>query len=69
MKEEFLDHIISAITLTTALAWNSAIQNVLEKNERLQTMGPFLYSVILTILGALLITMLKLGKKEDVTKI
>lgn len=68
IREEFVEHIISAITLATALAWNSAIQDMIGKNERLKTMGPLMYAITLTIVATLLIKTIKWGNKKSVSK-
>ena len=55
--------IITALGFVTALAWNDAFQNFFKKNKYLNSYGPWVYAIIITIITVLILTKIRLIKK------
>lgn len=55
--------IISSFGFITALAWNDAFQNFFKKNKYLNSYGPWVYAIIITIITVLILTKIRLIKK------
>jgi|TARA_B110000902_G_C13937965_1_gene448577 hypothetical protein len=47
--------LISALSFVSALAWNSAFQNLFERNKYFNKGGPWIYAICVTIITLLLI--------------
>ena len=61
--ESYIDFIIPALGLVTALAWDSAFKKLFEENEEIKKYGPWVYATVLTMIILLIITFLKKIKK------
>jgi hypothetical protein len=48
---------ISAVSLSAALAWNSAFQSYFDSREELKQKGPWFYALFITIIGVILVFM------------
>jgi len=47
--------LISSLSFVAALAWNSAFQKFFERNKLLNTGGPWIYAVSITIITIMLL--------------
>lgn len=62
--------IVTALSLVSALAWNSAFQNFFQNNKYLKHKGPWLYALFVSIITiGLIIGFTKLIEKVEKKKI
>lgn len=61
--ESYIDFIIPALGLVTALAWDSAFKKLFEENEEIRKYGPWVYATVLTMIILIIITFLKKIKR------
>lgn len=61
--ESYIDFVIPALGLVTALAWDSAFQKYFEQNEELKKYGPWVYAIIVTLIILIVISVLKTIKR------
>jgi len=54
--------IIGSLSFVIALAWNDAFQNLFERVPYLKKNGPWVYAVLITLMGILIIYMLQRKK-------
>ena len=50
LKQKYISYIIPSLSLTVALAWNSAFQTFFKENPYLNKYGRFGFAIILTFL-------------------
>jgi len=50
VKKEVVKLVVTALGFVTALAWNSAFQNLFQGNSYLNAYGPWIYALIITII-------------------
>ena len=56
--------IITALGFVTALAWNDAFQNFFKKSCYLNSFGPWVYAIVITVITVISIIYLKKYQKE-----
>ena len=61
--ESYIDFIIPALGLVTALAWDSAFKKLFEENEEIKKYGPWVYAIVLTLIILIIISILKSIKR------
>jgi hypothetical protein len=61
--ESYIDFIIPALGLVTALAWDSAFKKLFEENEEIKKYGPWVYAIVLTMIILIIISILKSIKR------
>ena len=61
--DEIIKLIIASLGFITALSWNDAFQNFFKKNKYLNSYGPWVYAIIITIITVLIITKIRIIKK------
>ena len=62
--DNYIEYIIAALGLVTALSWNSAFQKYFEQNEYLKDKGPWIYAFTTTFIIFILITFLNYLKDK-----
>ena len=55
--------LITSLSFVTALAWNSAFQNLFERIPFLKRGGPWVYAILLTLMVIVVTSLLK--RKEN----
>lgn len=64
-----MDYVATALTIVAGMAWNDAVKSAIEtyvkKDEG--TMGKFVYAIIITILGIIIIYMMRTLHSKVVT--
>lgn len=64
-----MDYVATALTIVAGMAWNDAVKSAIEtyvkKDEG--TMGKFIYAIIITVLGIIIIYMMKTLHSKVVT--
>ena len=57
-KKILVKHLSQSITLVIALAWNSAVKQIISEIPVLKSLGLVIYALILTVLGVITIRIL-----------
>ena len=57
--------IVASFAFITALAWNSAFQNLFDNNSFLKMGGPWVYAIAITLIGVGLTFLLKDKNGEE----
>ena len=57
--------IITSLSFVTALAWNSAFQNLFEHIPFLKRGGPWVYAILLTLMVIVVTSLLKRKEKTE----
>ncbi len=57
--------VIASLSFITALAWNSAFQNLFENVPYLKKGGPWIYALLITFIGITITYILQRTKKEN----
>ena len=63
VANEIIKLIIASLSFITALAWNDAFQSFFKKNKYLNSYGPWVYAIVITIITVLIITKIRIIKK------
>ncbi len=57
--------LIASLSFVTALAWNSAFQHLFENTPFLKKSGPWIYALLITLIGITITYLLQRKAKEE----
>ena len=57
--QKYINYIITALAFVVALAWRDAFKNFFQNNKYLNSYGPWIYAVVLTIIIVIIIIILE----------
>ena len=60
--------LIASLSFVTALAWNSAFQHLFENTPFLKKSGPWIYALLITLIGITITYLLQRKAKEEEEK-
>ena len=60
----FIVFVSSAMVFVIALAWNEAFKDLFESNKELKKYGPWVYAILVTLIGVFIINIFSKMKKN-----